>query len=141
MQDTKQSKESHVAGEAATRATRLPKGTRSGRQEDSACPRALDRAEVDLVDSTSESDTSDPGGMLQLFRGPTVLGACSPKMPHVLPRQRATARRSALKPAVAAKPRRKAGEPPLLKKLEHKIHQGGVTNTGAILRVARRARE
>jgi hypothetical protein len=29
----------------------------------------------------------------------------------------------------------------LLRKHEHKIRQGGVTNTGAILRVARRARE
>jgi hypothetical protein len=93
-----------VAGKAAERATRLPKGARSGRQENSAGPHELDRAEVGLGDSTSESDTSDPGGMPQLFRGPAVLGACSPKKPHVLPRQQATAQRSALKPAVAAKP-------------------------------------
>jgi hypothetical protein len=141
MQDTKRSKKSQVAGEAATRATRLPEGTRSGRQEKSACPRALDRAEVDLVDSTSESDTSDPGGRPQLFRRPMVLGTCSPKMPRVLPRQRAATRGSALRPAVATKPRRKTGEPPLLKKQEHKIRRGGVTITGAILRVARKARD
>jgi hypothetical protein len=42
---------------------------------------------------------------------------------------------------VATEPRRKTGEPPLLKKHEHKICRGGVTNTGAILGVARKARE
>jgi hypothetical protein len=38
-----------------------PEETGSRRQGDSTCPRTPSRAEVDLVDSTSESDTSDPG--------------------------------------------------------------------------------
>jgi hypothetical protein len=46
-----------------------------------------------------------------------------------------------LKLAVAAEPRRKTREPPLLKKHEHKVRRGKVTNTGAILRIARKARE
>jgi hypothetical protein len=61
--------------------------TKSGQQRDSACPRTPSRAEVDLVDSTSESDTSDPGGMPQLFRGAAGLSACPPKLLCVLPRQ------------------------------------------------------
>jgi hypothetical protein len=96
---------------------------------------------VGLVDTTSESGTSDPGGMPQLFRRPTVPSACSPKVQCVLPSQQGAVRRSALRPAVATEPRRKTGEPPLLKKHEHKILRRRVTNTGAILRVARRARE
>jgi hypothetical protein len=35
--------------------------TGSDQQRNSACPRTPSRAEVDLVDSTSESDTSDRG--------------------------------------------------------------------------------
>ena len=35
--------------------------TGGGQQRDPTCPRTPSRAEVDLVDSTSESDTSDPG--------------------------------------------------------------------------------
>jgi hypothetical protein len=42
--------------------------TGSGQQRDSTCPRTPSRAKADLVDSNSESDTSDPGGMPQLFR-------------------------------------------------------------------------
>jgi hypothetical protein len=141
VQDTKRSKKSQVAGEAAERAARLPKGTRNGRRENSACLRALARAEVDLVDSTSESDTSDPGGRPQLFRDPTVLGACSPKKPRMRPGLQVITRRSALKPAVAAELQKKTGEQPLLRKHEHKIHQGGATNTGVVLRVAQEARE
>ncbi len=63
------------------------KETRSGQQRDSTCPRPPSGTKVDLVDSTSESDTSDPGGMQQLFRGSPALGACPPKLPHTLPRQ------------------------------------------------------
>jgi hypothetical protein len=92
---------------------------------------------VDLMDTTSESDTSDPGGMPQLFRRPTVPSARSPKVP----RRQTTARRSALKPAVAAEPRRKTREPPLLKKHEHKIRRGGVTNPCASLGIARKTRD
>jgi hypothetical protein len=76
-----------------------------------------------------------------LFRRPMVPSACSPKVQCVLPSQEGAVRRSALRPAVATEPRRKNGEPPLLKKHEHKIRRGGVTNTGAILGVARKARE
>jgi hypothetical protein len=141
MQGTKRNKDSQVAGKAAERAARLPKGTRNGRRENPACLRALDRAELDLVDSTSESDTSDPGGLPQLFRGPTVLGACSPKKPRILAGLQAITRRSKLKPTVAAEPRERTGEPPLLRKHEHKIRRGEVTNTGAISQVAQRARE
>jgi hypothetical protein len=86
MQDTKPSKRPQVASEAAERVARLPKGTRNGQRGNSACPHALDRAEVDLMDPTSESDTSDPGGLPQLFRGPAVLGACPPRTPRMLPR-------------------------------------------------------
>jgi hypothetical protein len=84
----------------ATRATRTPgrsqlaeeadtetEETRSGQQRDPTCPRTLSGAKADLVDSTSESDTSDPGGRPQLFRGPAGLDVCPPKPPHTLPRQ------------------------------------------------------
>jgi hypothetical protein len=57
------------------------KETRSGQHRDSTCPRTPSGAKADLVDSTSESDTSDPGGMPQLFRGPAGLGACPQKLP------------------------------------------------------------
>jgi hypothetical protein len=136
MQNTKRSKKSQMAGEAATKATRLPKETGSGQQRSPGHPRELKGTEVDLMDTTSESDTSDPGGMPQLFRRPTVPNVCSPKVPCVLPRRQTAARRSALKTAVAAEPRRKTREPPLLKKHEHKIRRGGVTNSGASLRIA-----
>ncbi len=39
------------------------------------------------MDSTSESDTSDPGGMPQLFRGAAGLSACPPRLLRMLPRQ------------------------------------------------------
>jgi hypothetical protein len=61
--------------------------TGSGQQRDSTCPRTPSRAKADLVDSTSESDTSDPGGMPQLFRGAAGLGACPPKLLCMLSRQ------------------------------------------------------
>ncbi|MFO0001524.1 MAG: hypothetical protein ACK559_10360, partial [bacterium] len=54
--------------------------TGSGQQKDSTGPRTPGRTEVDLVDSTSESDTSDPGGMPQLFRGAAGLSACPSKL-------------------------------------------------------------
>ena len=63
------------------------KETRSGQQRDSTCPRTPSGTKVDLVDSTSESDTSDPGGMPQFFRGSPALGACPPKLQHTLPRR------------------------------------------------------
>jgi hypothetical protein len=59
---------------------------------------------VGLVDTTSESDTSNLGGMPQLFRRPTVPSAFSPKVLRILPRQQTAAQRSALKPTVAAEP-------------------------------------
>ncbi len=61
--------------------------TRSGQLRDPTCPRTPSGAKVDLVDLTSESDTSDPGGMPQRFRGPAGQGACPPQLPHTLPRQ------------------------------------------------------
>jgi hypothetical protein len=61
--------------------------TGSGQQKDSTCPRTPSGAKADLVDSTSESDTSDPGGMPQLFRGPAGLGACPQKLPCTLTRR------------------------------------------------------
>jgi hypothetical protein len=88
-----------------------------------------------------ESNTSDPGGMPQLFRRPTVPSACSKKVPSVLPRQQAAARKSALKLATAAEPQRKTGGPPLLGKHEHEIRQRVVTNPGANLRIARKTRD
>jgi hypothetical protein len=74
---------SQLAEEADTKS----KETRGGQQRDPTCPRTSSGAKVDLVDSTSESDTSDPGGMPQRFRGPVGQGACPPKPPHTLPHQ------------------------------------------------------
>jgi hypothetical protein len=86
----------------ATRATGMPgrsqlaeeadtgiEETRSGQPRDPTCPHTPSEAKADLVDSTSESDTSDPGGMPQLFRGPADQGACPPKLPRMLPRRQA----------------------------------------------------
>jgi hypothetical protein len=129
------------AGEVAERAARQPEGMRSGRRENSAYPQALDRAEVDLVDSTSKSDTSDPGGMPQLFRKSFAPDTRFRRTQRAAARKQRAAQKSALKMTTAGRPRRKTGDPPLLRKHEHKIRQGGVTNTGAILQVAQRARE
>ncbi len=74
---------SQLVGEADTETEE----TRSGQQRDPTCPRTPSGTKVDLVDSTSESDTSDPGGMPQLFRDSPALGACPPKLPHTLTRQ------------------------------------------------------
>ncbi len=63
------------------------KEMRSSQQRDSACSRTPSGTKVDLLDSTSESDTSDPGGMPQFFRGSPALGACPPKLQHTLPRR------------------------------------------------------
>jgi hypothetical protein len=84
----------------ASRATRTPgrsqlaeeadagaEETRSGQQGDPACPCTPSEAEAELVDSTSESDTSDPGGMPRLFRSPAGMGTCPPKLPRMLPRR------------------------------------------------------
>jgi hypothetical protein len=68
VQAIKKSKKSQVADEAAKRAMRLPEGTGSDRRGNSACSCALGRAEMDLADTASESDSSDPGGMPQLLR-------------------------------------------------------------------------
>jgi hypothetical protein len=75
---------SQLPGEADTETEE----TRSGQQRDPTCPRTPSGAKADLVDSTSESDTSDRGGMPQLFRGPAGLGTCPPKLPRMLPRRR-----------------------------------------------------
>jgi hypothetical protein len=89
-----------AAARARARAVGMPEGpqlaeevdtgseeTESGRRRDSTCPRTPSRAEVDLVDSTSESDTSDPGGMPQLFRGAAGSSACPPRLMCTLPRE------------------------------------------------------
>jgi hypothetical protein len=86
--------------EATTRATGIPKGsqlagkmdagseeTGSSQRRGSTGPRTTSGTEVDLVDSTSESDTSDPGGMPQLFRGAAGLGACPSKLLRTLPHE------------------------------------------------------
>jgi hypothetical protein len=137
MQDTKRSKKSQVAGEATARAAK----TRSGRQEKPACPHALKGAKAGLVDTSSESDTSDAGGMPQLFRRPMAPSAYSPKVPRVVSRRQTAAQRSTLELTVAREPRRKARKPPLLTRRGHKIRQGGVAHAGAILRIAREAGE
>ncbi len=128
---------SQLAGEADTKT----EGTRSGRQRDPTCPRTPNGAEANLVDSTSESDTSDPGGVPQLFRRPRILGACPPKLPRMLPRRQAATRGFAPRPTVVTKPRKRTGGPTLLRKPERKIRIGGATDTGIVLQVARRARE
>jgi hypothetical protein len=74
---------SQLAGEADTGTEE----TRSGQQRDPTCPCTPSGTRVDLVDSASESDTSDPGGMPQLCRGPAGLGACPQKLPCMLPRR------------------------------------------------------
>ncbi len=86
--------------EATARATGTPKGsqlagkvdtgsgeTGSSQRRGSTGPRTTSGTEVDLVDSTSESDTSDPGGMPQLFRGAAGLGACPSKLLRTLPHE------------------------------------------------------
>jgi hypothetical protein len=71
--------------QAARKLVYGPEETGSGQRRDSTCPRTPGRAKVDLVDSTSESDTSDPGGMPQLFRGAAGLSACPSKLLRMLP--------------------------------------------------------
>ncbi len=74
---------SQLAGKADTETEE----TRSGQPRDPNCPRTPSGARAYLVDSTSESDTSDPGGMPQRLRGPAGLVACPPNLPNTLPRQ------------------------------------------------------
>jgi hypothetical protein len=64
---------------APTSIARLIQGTKWGEKPPVT-------SEWDLVDSTNESDTSDPGGMPQSFRGPRAPGNCPPKTPRTLPR-------------------------------------------------------
>ncbi len=137
MQDAMRSKKSQTVGKATARAAK----TRSGRQEKPAYPRALNRAEVGLVDASSESSASDAGGMPQLFRRPTAPSARSPKAPQIMLRRQTAAQESALKLTAAGGPQKKAREPTLLMKHGHKIRQEGATKTGAILRIAPRARK
>jgi hypothetical protein len=129
-------RKSQVAGEADAKTTE----TRSGQQRDPACPHAPDGAKVDLVDSTSESDTSDPGGMPQLVRKSSAPDTRSRKKRRAETRRQRAAQEAALK-LPAAKPRKRTGGPPLPRKHEHKICGGGVASTGAIPRVAREARD
>jgi hypothetical protein len=68
VQAVKKDKKTQVAGEAAKGAMKLSEGMGSNQREDSACPHALGRPEVGLVDTVSESDTSDAEGMAQLHR-------------------------------------------------------------------------
>jgi hypothetical protein len=122
MQAPKQSKKPKVAGEADEGAMRLPGGPRSGQREDSACLHALDGTEMDLADTTSESDTSNSGGT------PRLLG-------------RSSAQEPTSEPTAAGGAQKEAIEPPLLMKHGHKIRQEGVTRTGAIPRIAYEAGE
>jgi hypothetical protein len=61
--------------------------TRSGQPRDPTCPRTPSGTKIGLVDSTSESDASDPGGMPQLLRGSTGSVAYPPRLPRALPHQ------------------------------------------------------
>jgi hypothetical protein len=106
MQDTKRSKRPQVASEAAERATRLPEGTRNGRRGNPACPHALDRADVDLVDSTSESDNFRPGRNAAAFQRSRGFGrlptksaahAATPTSDHTRVRPKANGGRQAPK--------------------------------------------
>jgi hypothetical protein len=98
-------------------------------------------SETDLADSTSESDTSDPGGMLQPFRGPPAPGACPPKTPRMLLRRQMATRGFATRPVVVARPRKKTRGPTLLRKPGCKVRTRGTSDTSIVLRIARRARE
>ncbi len=71
------------ANKTLKRTTEFPGGERKKRG-DSACQQAFDEAEVGLAESDSETDTSDPGGMPQLFRGPRAPGAGLPKTLRML---------------------------------------------------------
>ncbi len=119
---------------APTSRARLIQGTKWGERPPVA-------SEWDLVDSTSESDTSDPGGMLQLLRGPRAPGDCPPETPRMLPRRQMATRGFARRPVVVTKPRKKTGGPTLLRKPERKVRTRGTSGTSIVLRIARRARE
>jgi len=54
--------------QAARRLVYGPEETGSGQPRDSTCPRTPGGSEVELVDSTSESDTSAPGGNAAAFQ-------------------------------------------------------------------------
>jgi hypothetical protein len=103
--------------------TEFPGGERKKR-EGSACQQASDKAEVGLAESDSETDTSDPGGMPQLFRGPRAPGAGLPKMLRMLLHRRAATRGITPRPVVVARPRVNARGPTLLRNLECKVCTG-----------------
>jgi hypothetical protein len=120
--------------------TEFPGGERKKRGG-SACQQASDKAEVGLAESDSETDTSDPGGMPQLFRGPRAPGAGLPKTLRMLLRRWAATRGITPRPVVVARSRMKARGPTLLRNLECKVRTGGTSNTSIVSRIAQGARE
>jgi hypothetical protein len=78
-------------------ATEFPVGERK-KKGGSACQQASDEAEVGLAESDSETDTSDPGGMPQLFREPRAMGAGLPETLRMLLRRWTATRRTTPRP-------------------------------------------
>ncbi len=114
-------------------ATEFPGGERKERGG-SACQQASDEAEVGLAESDSEIDTSDPGGMPQLFREPRALGAGLPETLRMLLRRWTATRGTTPRPVVVAEPQVKARGPTLLKDLECKVCTGGTSDTSIVSR-------
>ncbi len=110
-------------------------------ERDPARPHAPHGAEMDLADTTSESDTSDPGGMPQLFRRSSAPDTRYRRTQQAAPCRQREAQGSTSKPTAAGGPQGEAMEPALLKKHRHEIRQEGTTKTDAILRIACEARE
>ncbi len=121
--------------------TEFPGGERKKRGG-SACRQASDEAEVGLAESDSETDTSDPGGMPQLFRESRAPGAGLPKTLRMLLRRRAATRGTTPRPVVVAGPRMKAREPTLLRNPKCKVRTGGTSDTSIVSRaITQGARE
>jgi hypothetical protein len=80
---------------------------------------------VGLVDSDSETDASDLGGMPQLFREPHALGAGLPEALRRLLRRWTAARGTTPRPGVVTEPRVKARGPTLLGDPGGKVCTGG----------------
>jgi hypothetical protein len=115
-----------------TKADTETKETRGGRPRGPAYPCVTSRTRAGQAELDSETDTSDPGGMPQLFREPRALSAGLPEALRRLVRRWAATRGTAPRPGAATEPRAEAEGPTPLGDRECKVCKGGISDTSVV---------
>jgi hypothetical protein len=105
---------------------------RGSRPRGPAYPCAPSGTKAGLAKLDSETDTSDPGGMSQLFREPRALSAGLPEALRGLMGRWAATRGTAPRPGEAAEPQAKAEGPTPLGDRECKVCKGGTSDTSIV---------